>query len=487
MVLLLMSLRDPFASSGVLSRQVAVGAYYVADLFMAAVWVSALLPFCGLEAISLSRTLQRTVEQRRVGSVLGVITCIGMGGAAVLYALSVWVMSRNLKSLILNCKAAREIFLTAVEEGGSYVQLMEIGSDSNSSGTAGAAAAAVFRECRQDDMSRFVLWIAVALLGALVSALSSLSGLVNGLFSSTEYAMLILKDVSRAKELSLSNESQTDDMSVSQSASSNSHPHSHQSISRVRARRQVAGGVGEEGVAMTTIESPSYGSSDHAASAWLVAADAPFVAATPICLDAVEEGSEGGQGGGMRESGQMRESGVRCKSLSFRQSANSAAGRDSGWREIMSGLLGLRGVKGGSTTGRASWLARCFLGVCVLTTVASLTTLLALRHQKEEATGRDIAANIDTRLCNGFEHLCDRAYDKVTYGTIHNAMSALDDGFAVPNNFRSFNAGLDAGVRAVMLDIVSSAAFGARLCHQDCSLGQVRVRVRAWRCIRVCM
>jgi len=109
----------------------------------------------------------------------------------------------------------------------------------------------------------------------------------------------------------------------------------------------------------------------------------------------------------------------------------------------------------------------------VFTTVASFTTVLALRHQKEEGRGRDIAANIDTRLCNGFEYLCDRAHDKFTYGTIHNAMSALDEGFAVPNNFRSFNAALDAGVCALMLDIFSSAAFGARLCHQNCSLGQV--------------
>ena len=40
------------------------------------------------------------------------------------------------------------------------------------------------------------------------------------------------------------------------------------------------------------------------------------------------------------------------------------------------------------------------------------------------------------RACNGFAYLCDRPYDTVTYATVHNAMSSLDDGFAVPNNFR---------------------------------------------------
>lgn len=62
------------------------------------------------------------------------------------------------------------------------------------------------------------------------------------------------------------------------------------------------------------------------------------------------------------------------------------------------------------------------------------------------------------------------------FATVHNAMSSLDDKFAVPNNFRSMDDALAAGARALMLDIVSSRR-GARLCHAECSLGAIDLEV----------
>jgi len=102
------------------------------DLLVAAVWVSAFLPLCGLEAISLSRSLQRTVEQRRVGSVWSLITCMGIGGAAVLYARSVWIVS-DLDIAYFESWSSSWDFLDCGRERGfaALLQLMEIESDND--------------------------------------------------------------------------------------------------------------------------------------------------------------------------------------------------------------------------------------------------------------------------------------------------------------------------------------------------------------------
>ena len=57
---------------------------------------------------------------------------------------------------------------------------------------------------------------------------------------------------------------------------------------------------------------------------------------------------------------------------------------------------------------------------------------------------------------------------------MHNAMSSLDDRFAVPNNFRSMGQALEAGARGLMLDIVSTRS-GARFCHAECALGALEL------------
>ena len=82
--------------------------------------------------------------------------------------------------------------------------------------------------------------------------------------------------------------------------------------------------------------------------------------------------------------------------------------------------------------------------------------------------------------CNGAAHLCWRAYHQVSYATVHNAMSSLESEFALPNNFRSYLQALEAGVRALMLDVhtvkmPNSVNEGGRaaLCHGDCALGQL--------------
>ena len=46
---------------------------------------------------------------------------------------------------------------------------------------------------------------------------------------------------------------------------------------------------------------------------------------------------------------------------------------------------------------------------------------------------------------------------KVAYGTVHNAYSSLDDNFSMANNFRSLDAALEHGARALMLGDMSAS------------------------------
>ena len=112
---------------------------------------------------------------------------------------------------------------------------------------------------------------------------------------------------------------------------------------------------------------------------------------------------------------------------------------------------------------------------------------LALHQPWRRRDGQSIGV---MRRCNGDEQLCRISYDKVcyvlifhgafkcltavlsffskpcifkvAYGTAHNAYSSLDDKFSMPNNFRSLDAALAQGVRALMLgDISASYTCGA--------------------------
>ncbi len=57
--------------------------------------------------------------------------------------------------------------------------------------------------------------------------------------------------------------------------------------------------------------------------------------------------------------------------------------------------------------------------------------------------------------CNGYESLCVKKYDEVSYLTTHNAYSSFENGFYLPNQNLDISSQLNQGVRAFMLDVYS--------------------------------
>ena len=55
--------------------------------------------------------------------------------------------------------------------------------------------------------------------------------------------------------------------------------------------------------------------------------------------------------------------------------------------------------------------------------------------------------------CNGYETLCSKPYNEVSYLTTHNAYNSKEDGFKFPNQKRNISAQLNYGVRALMIDV----------------------------------
>ena len=55
--------------------------------------------------------------------------------------------------------------------------------------------------------------------------------------------------------------------------------------------------------------------------------------------------------------------------------------------------------------------------------------------------------------CNGFEDLCSKSYQQITYLTSHNAYASSEDSFYFPNQNLNIPNQLNMGVRALMLDI----------------------------------
>jgi hypothetical protein len=76
------------------------------------------------------------------------------------------------------------------------------------------------------------------------------------------------------------------------------------------------------------------------------------------------------------------------------------------------------------------------------------------------------------RECNGAVALCARRFDEVSYPTAHNAMSNAEDGWLEPNQNVGIARQLDAGVRALMLDI-HEWGEDVLLCHGPCPLGSL--------------
>ncbi|HEY5313974.1 MAG TPA: hypothetical protein VIK18_15700 [Pirellulales bacterium] len=60
---------------------------------------------------------------------------------------------------------------------------------------------------------------------------------------------------------------------------------------------------------------------------------------------------------------------------------------------------------------------------------------------------------LECKQCNGSAILCDRRYDQVAYATTHNSMSNRHDHWLAPNQNFGITQQLDAGIRALMLDV----------------------------------
>ena len=98
----------------------------------------------------------------------------------------------------------------------------------------------------------------------------------------------------------------------------------------------------------------------------------------------------------------------------------------------------------------------------------------------------------DGMVCNGWDQLCSRTYDNVTFPETHNAFATHEDGIYYPasNHRTGLDAQWDAGMRAFMLDThyadpSNPSVDGVRFCHgssggaiNPCSYGSVDAR--AW-------
>lgn len=72
--------------------------------------------------------------------------------------------------------------------------------------------------------------------------------------------------------------------------------------------------------------------------------------------------------------------------------------------------------------------------------------------------------------CNGYASLCDRRFNEVVYAGSHNSMSSQEMKWFAPNHLYGMKRQLEAGVRAMMLDLYQWKG-GEYLCHGDCQFG----------------
>lgn len=125
---------------------------------------------------------------------------------------------------------------------------------------------------------------------------------------------------------------------------------------------------------------------------------------------------------------------------------------------------------------------------------------LALLPAAAEAKPHGIA---NPKQCNGAKRLCKRSLDQVVLPGAHNAMSAQELGFQLPNQTAAIPGQLDLGVRALLIDThygrlqdngavitdddgdVQTGIRGAYLCHEFCEIGATPLspalrQIRKW-------
>lgn len=73
--------------------------------------------------------------------------------------------------------------------------------------------------------------------------------------------------------------------------------------------------------------------------------------------------------------------------------------------------------------------------------------------------------------CNGYEELCERRFDEVTFPGTHNSMSVAEEKWAAPNQQYSIERQLEDGIRVMMLDVYFQENE-LKLCHSICLFGE---------------
>lgn len=99
------------------------------------------------------------------------------------------------------------------------------------------------------------------------------------------------------------------------------------------------------------------------------------------------------------------------------------------------------------------------IAVLLLPVMCLLNAYVSLASQDEDFT------------CNGSVHLCDKAYNDVTYAATHNAMSNADDGWFLPNHYHGIPSQLRAGIRMLNIDLYYEHEV-VMMCHSECVAGR---------------
>ena len=81
----------------------------------------------------------------------------------------------------------------------------------------------------------------------------------------------------------------------------------------------------------------------------------------------------------------------------------------------------------------------------------------------------------NTTGCNRHDVLCSRAYNNVSFATLHNAYAVSCRGFLLYNHHKYIDSALLSGARAFMLDVVATSNTSIYLCHISCSLGSSNI------------
>lgn len=101
---------------------------------------------------------------------------------------------------------------------------------------------------------------------------------------------------------------------------------------------------------------------------------------------------------------------------------------------------------------------------------AALGTSLINSDEPEYIFARCDQTN-KTDCCNGLDGICDLHLDEVMYAGSHNTMATSEDGFLIaPNHDLTLSKALDAGYRAINLD-VGKCSGNIVMVHGRCELG----------------